>query len=154
MSGKRAVAGSGRDGMRGTAGLLFGISCVFFVALSACSKPDPFERQPLKGFVTWKGQPIKYGTIVLEPADGQRAGAMASIRDGNFDIPRTAGPSPGKYSVWLHAYDKSGDEPVAGDDPRPPREILPAKYLAKPPAVLQIKRVQGEDANEFNFDLK
>ncbi len=154
MSGSCGVAAVGRAGMRGPAGLFIGALCAIFVATAACSKPDPFQRQPLKGFVTWKGQPIQFGTIVLEPAEGQRAGAMASIRDGNFEIPRVAGPSPGKYSVWLHAYDKSGDEPVNGDDARPPREILPAKYLANPPAEVQIERVEGEKFNEFNFDLK
>lgn len=122
--------------------------------MPGCSKPDPFERQPLKGYVTWRGKPIQYGSIALEPADGQRAGAMASIRDGNFEMPRMAGPSPGKYKVWLHAYDHSGERPADGSEIPPPKEMLPPKYLATAPTELTIERVEEDNVNEFTFDLK
>lgn len=124
------------------------------VVAMGCGKRDPFGRQPLKGFVTWAGKPIQYGSIVLEPAEGQPAGAMASIRDGGFEMTRTAGPPPGRYKVWLHAYDHSGERPADGREIPPPKEMLPAKYLAIAPADITIERVEGEKTNEFTFDLK
>jgi hypothetical protein len=127
--------------------------CVLAVA-TGCGKKDPFGRQPLKGFVTWEGKPIKIGTISLEPAEGQAAGAFAPIRDGAFDIPRSAGPCPGRYNVWLHAYDHTGEQPADGSEIAPPKEILPPKFLAKPPAQITIEEVEGEQVNEFTFDLK
>jgi hypothetical protein len=119
-----------------------------------CGKRDPFGRQPFKGFVTWEGKPIQYGSIVLEPADGQAAGAMASIRNGAFEMPRTAGPPPGRYKVWLHAYDHSGERPADGREIPPPKEMLPAKYLSRAPAEVTIEQVEGDAVNEFTFDLK
>ncbi len=127
---------------------------VLLVVVTACGKSDPFERQPLKGVITWEGKPIQFGSITLEPAEGQPAGAMASIRDGVFEIPREAGPSPGKYSVWLHAYDHSGERPENGDDLEPPKEILPPEYLSKPPTEITSERVSGDKANEFTFNLE
>ena len=130
------------------------IEAAMLLVAVGCGPKDPFGRQPLKGFVTWNGKPIQYGSISLEPAEGQPAGAMASIRDGVFDIPRAAGPCAGKYDVWLHAYDHAGERPADGSDIAPPKEILPAKFLAKPPTQITIERVDGESVNEFTFDLK
>jgi hypothetical protein len=130
------------------------LATVALVSTTGCGSGDPFERQPLKGFITWEGEPIQFGSIALEPAEGQPAGAMASIRDGVFEISREAGPSPGKYSVWLHAYDHSGERPADGSEIEPPKEILPQQFLAKAPAEVTIERVSGSDVNEFTFDLK
>lgn len=132
------------------------VAIVFYGCVTSvgCSKSDPFERQPLRGFVTWNGKPVQFGSIVLEPAEGQAAGAMASIRDGNFILTRDAGPSPGTYKVWLHAYDHSGERPEGGEDLPPPKEILPPKYLANPVADVSIKRVENNESNEFTFDIK
>lgn len=133
--------------------LVLAIACSGIFS-TGCGKRDPFGRQPLKGYVTWNGKPIQFGSIALKPAEGQPAGAMASIRDGAFDIPRSAGPCPGKYDVWLHAYDHGGERPADGSEVAPPKEILPAKFLAKPPAQITIEKVEGDKVNEFNFDLQ
>jgi len=133
--------------------LILAIACSGIFS-TGCGKPDPFGRQPLKGYVTWNGKPIQFGSIALKPAEGQPAGAMASIRDGAFDIPRSAGPCPGKYDVWLHAYDHGGERPADGSETAPPKEILPAKFLDKPPTQITIEKVEGDKVNEFTFDLK
>jgi len=121
-----------------------------FASALGCGKNDPFGRQPIKGFITWDGKPIKYGSISFEPAERQPAGAAASIRDGVFDIPRPAGPCPGKYDVWLHATDHPGERV----DLPPPKEILPQKFLSKPPAQIMVEQVTDDKPNEFKFDLK
>lgn len=126
---------------------------VVAIAASGCGTSDPFARQPLEGFITWQGKPIQFGSIVLEPAEGQPAGAMASIRDGVFTIPREAGPCAGRYDVWLHAYDHAGERPADGREMAPPKEMLPAKFLAKPPTQVTIEKVSGGRTNEFKFDL-
>lgn len=131
----------------------FGTVAAIIAAVSltaGCGKTDPFGRQPLEGFITLEGKPIKVGTISLEPAEGQPAGAMASIRDGKFSISRQAGPCPGKYNVWLHAYDHAGED-VNGP---PPQEILPKKFLQAPPTQVTIEKVGDDKPNTFTFDLK
>lgn len=124
------------------------------VALVGCGKRDPFGRQPLEGVVTWKGKPIQFGSITLEPAEGQPAGATTSISDGKFSIPRTAGPCPGKYNVWLHAYDRVGERPTDGSEGIPPKEILPPKYQTEPATQITIEKVDEENTNRFEFDIK
>lgn len=162
MRGRLVSGGSAAD-VAGTAGgcwsqvrglAAWTTAAVMLAATGGCGGGDPFERQPLKGFITWEGEPIEFGSITLEPAEGQPAGAMASIRDGAFEIPRDAGPSPGKYAVWLHAYDHAGERPTDGSEIDPPKEILPAKFLSAAPAEVTIERVSGSNVNEFTFDLK
>ena len=130
------------------------VAAAVVVCSFGCGKSDPFERQPLKGFITWEGEPIQFGSITLEPAEGQPAGAMAPIRNGAFEIAREAGPSPGKYAVWLHAYDHAGERPTDGTELEPAKEILPDKFLTSPPTDITITRVSGNDVNELTFDLK
>lgn len=124
--------------------------------LSGCGRSDPFERQPIRGNVTWQGKPIKYGSVVLEPAEKQGAGAMAPVRDGSFSLPRQAGPSPGKYAVWVHAFDKSGDVPPGtppGQEGPPPKEILPDKYRLSAATQVTVERVSDDKPNEFTITL-
>jgi hypothetical protein len=129
---------------------------ILLAAVLGCGRSDPFERQPLRGSLTWQGKPVKYGSVVLEPAEKQRAGAMASVRDGAFEIPRSAGPSPGKYAVWVHAFDKSGDVApgtLPGQEGPPPKEILPDKYRLKPALEVTVERVTDEKPNEVSISL-
>jgi len=126
------------------------------VPLVGCGKTDPFARQPVKGTITWKGKPIQFGTITLEPASGQKTGATASIANGAFSIPREAGPSPGAYAVWIHAFDRGADPPpgtAPGEEGPPPKEILPEKYLKNAAGQIDVKQVKDEAPNELTLDL-
>lgn len=141
------------DPRRRTATFLI-VACV--TVLAGCGKSDPFERQPVRGTVTWKGKPISFGSVVLEPAAGQGAGAMAAIRDGKFELSRTAGPSPGDYAVWVHAFDKSGDVPPGtppGQEGPPPKDILPEKYRLNAAAIVKVERVGDDKPNELTITL-
>jgi len=118
---------------------------------------DPFERQPIVGNVKFGGKPVQFGTVRFEPAEKQPTGASGSIRDGKFKIERTAGVGPGKYKVWVQAFDKSGElAPGAapGSEGAPPKDILPAKYLNEPAAEFTIAKVGDDKPNEVNLDLK
>lgn len=115
-----------------------------------CGKKDPFGRQPLEGTITWEGKPLAVGAIALEPAEGQPAGANASIRDGRFSMTRETGPCPGKYNVWIRAFDHASADPNAPEA----KQILPRKFLESPPASVTIEQVGDDKPNTFTFDLK
>lgn len=137
--------------------LVFVVLAACLVATVGCGRHDPFERQPLNGMISWQGKPIKYGTVVLEPAENQPAGATASLRDGVFTMPRKAGPSPGKYAVWVHAFDRSGEVPpgtLPGQEGPPPKEILPDKYRLGAATEITIERVPDDKPNELKFNLE
>jgi hypothetical protein len=115
-----------------------------------CGKKDPFARQPLEGMITWEGKPIALGAIALEPAEGQPAGANAAISDGKFSMPRETGPCPGKYNVWIRAFENVGADPAT----RETKQILPRKFLNAPPASVTIEQVSDDKPNVLTVDLK
>ena len=115
-----------------------------------CGKKDPFARQPLEGMITWEGKPIALGAIALEPAEGQPAGANAAISDGKFSMPRETGPCPGKYNVWIRAFENVGADPATSET----KQILPRKFLNAPPASVTIEQVSDDKPNVLNVDLK
>ena len=129
------------------------IAAVLVAAVSVtvgCGKKDPFTRQPLEGMITWEGKPIAFGAIALEPEEGQPAGANASISDGKFSMPRETGPCPGKYKVWIRAFENVGTDPST----RETKQILPRKFLNEPPASVTIEQVSDDKPNVLTVDLK
>lgn len=140
------------DGMSvGRCRFLMAAAVVAAVAVTVgCGKKDPFGRQPLEGTITWEGKPIALGAIALEPAEGQPAGANAAIRDGKFSMPRETGPCPGKYNVWIRAFENTGTDPSTLET----KQILPRKFLDAPPASVTIERVGDDKPNVLSVDLK
>jgi hypothetical protein len=81
--------------------------------LAGCSRtltlPKPY---PTKGRVTWRGEPVRYAIVNLEPLDGRGAEADGMTgEDGTFELRSFAndgkmdGVAPGKYRVVLEEYD-------------------------------------------------
>ena len=143
--------------MRRADGVSIGRLCSTAAMLAAavmvtvgCGKKDPFGRQPLEGTITWEGKPIVLGAIALEPAEGQPAGANAPIRDGKFSMTRETGPCPGKYNVWIRAFENTGADSNAPET----KQILPKKFLDSPPASVTIEKVGDDKPNVFTFDLR
>lgn len=129
---------------------------VGLVGLSGCGG-DGINRQPVSGSLTFNNAPIKYGSIRFEPAEKQVTTASGSIKEGRYEIKRDAGLSPGKYKVWVQAFDRSGETPAGampGSEGPPPRDILPQKYLTQPAAEITIKPVSDTEPNNVSLDLK
>jgi hypothetical protein len=92
--------------------------CLGVVALAAllpagCRRtltlPTP---HPIKGRLTWHGEPLRYVIVNLEPADGRGAEADGMTgEDGTFELRSFAndgkmdGVVPDKYRVSLENYD-------------------------------------------------
>lgn len=80
--------------------------------LAGCSaSTNELDRYAISGEVTFKGQPVKYGTLTLEP-DAQKGNtgpaSMAEIKDGKFMVDATRGILGGAYVARLTGY---GDAP-------------------------------------------
>lgn len=110
-----------------------GVSCAAaitaMVGLFGCGSGDPFNKQPVGGSVTIKGQPVKIGQIFFEPAAGQQVATNAQIVDGAFKLTKEQGLSPGKYSWKLLVYDRQPNNDAANPGPSgpEPKNIVPAK---------------------------
>lgn len=91
-----------------------------------CQKSDD-PRVHLSGQVTWNGNPVPAGHVLLSPdaAKGNSgAQGMAAIRDGHYDTSATGGrpAMPGSVTVTIHAFDGKSS---SNDSPNGTRLFMP-----------------------------
>lgn len=107
---------------------------------------------PVSGTASYKGAPIKFGTIDFRGKDGSTAAAQ--IVDGKFDIPAISGLPPGTYAVSMSYPDPKIPPPMGNAPPGealPNREMLPKKYNDQSELTAEVK---AQPKNELVFDLK
>lgn len=118
--------------------------------IAGCGPSDP-PRNAVSGTVTWKGQPIKNGTINFSSEDGKYV-ATGTIVDGKYEIPTISGVPAGKYLVAISYPDPNVPAPREDEPPgesTEPREMLPSKYSEGSELRAEIKN--GD--NTVSFDL-
>jgi hypothetical protein len=76
---------------------LMSVCFVMLITLTGCSQ----SGQPLNGTVTYNGQPVPQGIILLTPSDNGTLPTMAEISGGTFTIPPKYGILAGNYSVTI-----------------------------------------------------
>lgn len=86
--------------------LLFtSIAALLLLVSAGCgSGTDQIQRYQIDGTVTFKGQPVPYGTITLMPDSEQGnsgPGSIGIIEDGNFEIPAQQGIIGGSYLATI-----------------------------------------------------
>ena len=121
--------------------------------LSAGCNGDPHQRQAVSGTVTFKGQPLKTGSIEFSPSDGQATGVSVTITNGEYKLEKNQGLSPGNYKVKINAPDKDNLDVRGPQEDRgsPPKEKIPPRYNERTTLGAVVKK--GEP-NVFPFDLK
>ena len=123
-----------------------------FVLVPAGCEPAGAKLNPVAGSVTWKGQPVKSGTINFRSDDGKSVGTGVIV-DGKYSIPAISGLPAGKYAVAISYPDPKIPAPRADEPPGPStfaREMLPAKYAEGKELKADIQNL----SNDVNFDLK
>jgi hypothetical protein len=124
-------------------------------ALAGCNRQPALDRQSVSGTITFRKQPLKWGTISFEPLSGDAmAAAGADIVDGQYMIPKDRGPEPGTYVVRISGGLKEEDNPLVSGprvDDAIPKDMVPAEHNEKSKLTREVKAGQ---ANVFNFDLK
>ncbi|AGA24801.1 hypothetical protein [Singulisphaera acidiphila] len=125
---------------------------------------DLRAREPISGTVTFEGQPLKEGTIQLQPAtqqEGVASGGMVS--DGRFEIPRAEGPVPGTYTVAIYAAAGTATSGSAEESsPTAPmprarktiaslRGVIPTRYNIETELKAEVK---SGGPNTYAFHLK
>ncbi len=84
---------------------------------------DRMPRYPLSGAVTFGGQPVPFGRLILIPDESQGAKARRSVvifKDGHYETPPDQYVLGGKYTVEIDGFSRSnesGDNDDV-DDPR------------------------------------
>lgn len=128
---------------------------LIIVVASGCSDDNPLGRRAIQGNVTFRGQPLKHGSIQFSPVDLQHGvGSGAVVTDGSFQIPEAQGLPPGKYQVIISA----GEATSAGPSDEPPGasgklavELIPAEWNVDPTHSVEIK---SDVDTQVNFDIK
>jgi hypothetical protein len=128
--------------------------CVF--VLAGCGEgKDPHGRLPLRGSVTFRGQPLDAGTIEFLPTTpGQSFSARSLIRAGQYKIPREQGLPPGSYRVLISspvADEKA--EPVGPPGMKLPplgRDRIPPRYNRDSRETVE---VQAGGDTRFDFTI-
>ena len=111
----------------------------------------------VEGKVTFDGQPVEKGSIVLEPADGQGSTAGGEIKDGEYVLSGDSAVQPGKKIVRITAVRKTGRKLEAGP-PSPPGTIVEEVERYIPPQYNRQSTLTCEvtagGTNEHDFPLK
>jgi len=123
-------------------------------ALAGCGNlPDEPQRVPVKGQVTYNGQPVAEGRIRFVPiAETKGPVSGGPIRGGYFSVDHKGGVPVGRHRVHIEAYrpDKSlQPDPIEG---QVVLQYIPEKYNAK--STLEITVEPDDDDVTRDFDLR
>jgi len=106
---------------------LVGLGC-----LIGCGPRDTGPtRYRLSGSVTFEGEPVQNGTVVLIPKDGKYGGGSAPIANGRFD---TAAPGGRGHLGGPHSVVVNSDMPAEYDEKWVPA-FPPYKFKQELPAL-------------------
>lgn len=121
--------------------------------LAGCSK-DGFPTAPVRGKITYKGQPVGSGTILFNP-EGDRPAATGEIKaDGSYVLSTYGdgdGAVLGKHSILITALEDMTDK-LPEQRSATPKAIIPSKYLGSDTSGLSEEVKEGQ--NTFDFELK
>jgi len=113
---------------------------------AGCSKENPTAA--VSGEVTYKGQPLEQGTIVLYPEKGRPANGK--IEKGKIVEVTTFAPNdgapPGKYDVAIESKEKTDNMYVKA------KSFIPARYGVAKQSGLKAEIKPGK--NDLKFELK
>jgi hypothetical protein len=134
------------------------------LALSAAALPagcggtaDQLPREAISGTVTFKGEPLKAGTIQFLPTSPREVTAGgAVIVDGKYTIGKSEGLVPGRYQVLISGAQAApaaarSELPGASPPVPPAKEPIPAKYNSKSELTADVK---NGGRNTLAFELK
>ena len=128
-------------------------TAICFCAALGCSGDN---RSAVSGTVKVNGQLVAEGAINFIPIEGNRgAGAGATITNGEYHIPRSAGVAAGKNRVELRAFKNTGrkvQDPTGTPGTLADERVMifPAEYNDRSTLV---RDVQG-GSDTIHFDIR
>ena len=75
----------------------------------------PGTRSAVSGTILLNGQPLRWGSIALQPRSPHQPTAWAMVNNGKFNIPQSAGPLPGEYDVTVTHMGSVQPQPTVPD---------------------------------------
>lgn len=131
--------------LRTSAGLL---AALFAAALHvACTRDGGPQTYPVRGTVTYRGQPVTSGLVLLSPQEQGHAATGELAADGTFRLTtfrRHDGAVPGKYRVAIQVFPRDGAG-LPGAEFGGKRPPIPQKYFNPESSGLLVEIKAGEN---------
>jgi len=132
--------------------------CWFLVAAAilpaGCDRgPPPAQRGKLGGKVTLNGKPLPSGTIRFMAIDPNGTNVLADVKDGEYSLPETKGPTKGKYRVEFSVLSATKVRVPNDDAPGQFMEIAPETLPPRYNRTSQIT-VDYDPANPQSHDFQ
>jgi hypothetical protein len=128
-----------------------GIALLALSLAAGCGGGDvPAGRLGISGNITYKGEPVREGTIQFVPHPGVKTFSGASITNGRYRIPADRGLDPGDYTIKISSIEAPPAAEPGGLPGPDPKERLPEKYNTKSTLTKEVKA--GETTYDFNLD--
>jgi len=128
------------------------IVALLFPVVCGCGGGDELQKYPVKGTVTYKGQPVLEGNVSFRNEDHGSGGVIGA--DGTFEV--EGGLPAGKYNVYISPPDIM-EAPTFGRDgkapPKPkPYPNIPQKYRL--PATSDLTADVKEGTNDVKLEMQ
>jgi hypothetical protein len=123
---------------------------VVLLAASGCGPQGP-KLAPVRGTVTWKGNPVPYGTVMFQPENGPAA--TGEIKNGAYVLltDRRKGAVVGRHRVTVISLADQSNRLPEERAPLPP-PLVPLEYSFPDRSGLTAE-VQDKE-NVIDFPLK
>lgn len=131
----------------------YGPYCFVALLLAVCLGCGGSGGVPVRGEVTYDGQPVDSGSITFQPADGAGRSTGATIENGRYAITGEASPLPGKYTVNIRAALKTGKQVKAGPPFPPGTMVEETRTINAPPQTIELAAGQAEEL-PFHLDKR
>jgi hypothetical protein len=122
------------------------------LSITGCGRQT--TRLAVEGTVTFDGAPIPDGKISFTPLPGTSSPtAGATIRDGEFQVPRDKGLRPGKFRVEIRAVRETGKtmrDDLSGETIAKKESYIPKRYNDASTLVAEIK---SDEPSRLEFTL-
>lgn len=135
------------------------VAALLTIVSCGCGSDAP-KTVPVTGKVTYNGQPVTSGTIMLVPQDSGYGATGQIQKDGTFELTSFKpgdGAAPGNYSVTVQVFPEMGAGAPAvglpgaefGEGKKPP---IPMHYMD--PATTTLRAIINDGETELDLKLE
>ena len=124
------------------------------VTAGGCDSSSNPKTYPVRGKVTYRGQPVSGGLVMLVPEAGGNAATGSLESGGEFQLTtfeKNDGAVPGKYNVAIQVF-PAGGAGLPGAEFGNKKPPIPQKYMTETTSGLTADIAAGE--NTLDFQLK